>query len=95
MPEIKITIATPGKTVIATWDAASVQTTTRFWDCDCGTDYIHKADEPFCLRCGACTEASPDASLEEVVEMLLRETLPDTGITVDKARGSGTGSPEN
>ena len=49
------------------------ETDSRYWDCNCKTDYIHTKFEAVCKRCGARRDESPDSSVNEVQTELLKK----------------------
>lgn len=54
-------------------------TTEFFWDCECKEDYIHAKTpggslDDHCDECGANSEEQPDSRLNEVINMLMKET---------------------
>ena len=42
-------------------------TDSRFWDCECETNYIHPKSEEECKVCGAYSEEQPDSRMDEVI----------------------------
>jgi hypothetical protein len=45
-------------------------TTAQYWDCECEEDHIHSVQLPKCDVCGRTAVESPDARVDEVLEML-------------------------
>lgn len=46
----------------------SIQTTEKYWDCECEKDYIHPKTQDKCTICGALAEEQPDSRVNEVLE---------------------------
>lgn len=45
-------------------------TDTRYWDCECDKDYIHKrADVQYCCICKCYEHDMPDSRINEIKEM--------------------------
>ena len=53
----------------------SCDTTPHYWDCECDQDYIHPASQHTCECCQATRDAQPDARVDEVQQMLNKESL--------------------
>ena|SRR5271157_1155882 len=43
-----------------------IETTEKYWDCECDRNYIHPKTEEVCLLCGAHREEQPDSHTNEV-----------------------------
>lgn len=44
-----------------------VQTTEKYWDCECDENFIHSKSQKECAICGAVAEEQPDSRINEVV----------------------------
>ena len=44
-----------------------VETTEKYWDCECKNDYIHPRTMTVCPVCGAVAEDQPDSRINEVL----------------------------
>lgn len=44
-----------------------IETTDKYWDCECEESYIHPAEQESCAKCGATREDSPDSIVDEVM----------------------------
>lgn len=51
------------------------ETTEAFWDCECNSDYIHRASESKCHKCGCYRDECPDSRVEEVKNMLFEKAV--------------------
>jgi len=62
--------------VIIVEDTGDIQTTPLMWECECDNvqDYLHMKNEQRCPRCGAHQEDCPDARIEDIRELLDRQT---------------------
>jgi len=48
----------------------TVETTEKFWDCECDIDFIHPKIEINCSKCGAIADDQPDSRVMEVAVYL-------------------------
>ncbi len=44
-----------------------VETTEKYWDCECKDNFIHPKIQNQCGICGALAEEQPDSRINEVV----------------------------
>lgn len=44
-----------------------VETTDKYWDCECDVKYVHPVSHYFCKVCGVDREGSPSSKLSEVI----------------------------
>ena len=44
-----------------------IETTERYWDCECKDDFIHPKTQTCCNICGAIAEEHPDSRINEVL----------------------------
>ncbi len=47
-----------------------IETTEKYWDCECIQNYIHLKSKTECLICGARHDEQPDSRVNEVENML-------------------------
>ena len=47
-----------------------IETTEKYWDCECAQNYIHLKSKAECLICGARHDEQPDSRVNEVENML-------------------------
>jgi len=47
-----------------------METTSKYWDCECEDNYIHKSsstNDEYCSKCNASREDMPDSIVSEVL----------------------------
>jgi hypothetical protein len=44
-----------------------INTTEKYWDCECKDNFIHPKIQPRCYICGAIEEEQPDSRINEVL----------------------------
>ena len=47
-----------------------INTTNKYWDCECEHHYINPSSLDECKICGAKRESSPDSRVDEVEQLL-------------------------
>jgi hypothetical protein len=48
----------------------NMETTSKYWDCECEDNYIHKSsstNDEYCSKCNASREDMPDSIVSEVL----------------------------
>lgn len=63
------------KTDMALTYDSQEQTTPYFWDCNCGSKFIHQKDKKVCFDCNAVASGQPNSRVGEVVNARLRGVL--------------------
>lgn len=46
---------------------STVETTEKYWDCECEKNFIHPKTQTICNMCGAIAEEQPDSRKNEVL----------------------------
>lgn len=46
---------------------SDVGTTEKYWDCECGDNYIHPKTQKVCFKCNAVAAEQPDSRIKEVL----------------------------
>ena len=44
-----------------------IETTEKYWDCECENNFIHSKTQTQCNICGATAEEQPDSRVNEVL----------------------------
>ncbi len=44
-----------------------IQTTEKYWDCECEHNFIHSKTQTMCHICGAVADDQPDSRINEVL----------------------------
>lgn len=44
-----------------------IETTEKYWDCECKDNFIHPKEQTKCNICGAVAEEQPDSRINEVL----------------------------
>ena len=44
-----------------------IETTEKYWDCECKDNFIHPKTQNQCTICGATAEEQPDSRVDEVL----------------------------
>ena len=47
--------------------ANEIETTEKYWDCECENNFIHPREQIQCNICGATAEEQPDSRVSEVL----------------------------
>ena len=48
--------------------STDIETTDKYWDCECEHNYIHPKSQKHCDICGMDEEDSPDSRVDEVLK---------------------------
>jgi len=44
-----------------------IETTEKYWDCECEDNYIHPKSQKACFKCNTIAAGQPDSRVEEVL----------------------------
>jgi len=45
----------------------TIETTEKYWDCECEVNYIHPRSQKACFKCCAIAAEQPDSRVDEVL----------------------------